>query len=316
MEAMQAEMPASGGEAERPPLLPLHLYMSGCATQEEMNANVTATIARGYTPLNDYIGMFSGAVSICGSAPSLGETYRELRGDVLAINNALPFLLERGVVPKLCMFWDAAAVVSRFAVPHPDITYFVGARCHPSVFERLAGCKLIVWHAGGDHNIAEYLAEHEINEPMVNGGSAGVTRAMFLAYALGYRSLNIFGADSSYSHDGKTHVNGSLVPEKDIMVSIGNEPGLFFRTTPEWCAQVNEFRDIYQIFRHPSMGAEIEVFGGGMLPHMAHLMKMKEAAGTLWNTDGTRHASTIHPESRTVADQSQLLEKGATNVSE
>ena len=106
-----------------------------------------------------------------------------------------------------------------FAVPHPDITYLVASRCHPDVFKRLEGCKIIVWHAGGDHNINDLLCERKLNEPMVNGGSAGVTRAMFLVNCLGYTDQHIFGADSSYTGDD-THIRGSLVPEKDLMVSI------------------------------------------------------------------------------------------------
>jgi hypothetical protein len=186
------------------------------------------------------------------------------------------------------MIWDASHLCEAFAVPHPDVTYLIGARCHPKVFERLAGCKVIVWHAGGDHNIADFLSQKNIAEPMINGGSAGVTRAMYLAVALGYKELNIYGADSSYDDSGATHISGSLVPEKDLMIWVGNGTGKkLFRTTPEWCAQVNEFRDIYQMFRHPNFQIAITVHGFGMLPHMAMLMKMKDEAGVLWNADGT-----------------------------
>lgn len=258
---------------EEAPLVPLLLSMEGCATQEEMNANVGASIARGYTPINGLLDAFSGTISIVGAAPSIRSTYTELQGDVMACNSALGFLLEKGIVPKFAMMWDAHPLVATFAVPHPDITYLVGARCHPSVFDRLAGCKVIGWHAGGDHNIKEYLETNSINEPMINGGSAAVTRAMYLAYALGYRDLHVFGADSSYSDEGATHVNGSVVPEKDMRVWVGNGAGnKSFRTTPEWCAQVEEFKAIYAHF-HNYCGAEIKVYGDGMLPHVYRILE-------------------------------------------
>lgn len=271
----QPSMPLLGYHpegGERPPLLPLLLTMEGAATQQEMNSNVTATIERGYVPLNGYINQYSGRVSIVGAGPSIEETYKDLTGDVLAINSAIGFLLDKGVVPKWGMLWDADPVVEHFAVPHPDVTYLVGARCHPKVFERLKDNKVIVWHAGGDHNICEFLEEKGIMEPMVNGGSAGVTRAMYLVVALGYRDLGLYGADSSYSDDGKTHVRGSLVPEKDMRIWVGDHEGnKCFRSTPEWAAQVEEFKMIYKIFHQ--IGIKVEAHGEGMLPHIYRIMK-------------------------------------------
>lgn len=255
-----------------PDLQPLLLSMEGCSTQAEMNANVTASLKRGYVGLTHYLDAFSGEVALCGSGPSLAKFHQDLRGDVFAINNAHVYLLEQGIVPRFSMFWDAAEVVSEFAVPHPEVTYFVAARCHPKVFDRLQGCKIVTWHAGGDHNIAEFLAENGVFEPMVNGGSAGVTRALYFVYALGYRSINIYGADSSYNDEGKTHVNHSVVPEKDFQVWMGNEEGSpCFRTTPEWCAQVEEYKNIFPHFVD-MLGVNLEVYGEGMLPHMHRLL--------------------------------------------
>ena len=258
-----------------PNLIPLKLYMEGCATAEEMNANVTATLARGYTPINGFLDSQLGKeCSIVGAAPSINETYTQLKGDVFSCNSALGFLLSKGVVPRYQMMWDAHPLVATFAIPHPEVTYLVAARCHPSVFERLKDCKVIVWYAAGDHNIAELMVEKDIQEPTINGGSAAVTRGMYLAFALGYRTFHVFGADSSYSEDGKTHINGSVVPEKDIQIWVGNEIGKKkkFRTTPEWCAQLEEFKVIYQHF-HNYCGARIEVYGEGMLPHVARIME-------------------------------------------
>ena len=262
--------PAQG---DNPPLLPLLLSMECCATEGEMHSNVRATISRGYTRLNEHLDKYSGRVSLVGSGPSLSKTYQDLSGEVIAINNALKFLLEKGVVPKWAMFWDAAECVEQFAHPHPDITYLVAARCHPKVFERLKGCRQIVWYAGGDHNINDFMLENGIaQEPMVNGGSAGITRALYLAYALGYRDFHIHGADSSYSDDGKTHVNESLVPEKDFNVWVGNQVGnKMFRTTPEWCGQIEEYKMIYPMFK-VALNVPLTVHGDGMLPFIHELL--------------------------------------------
>ena len=261
-------------------MLPLKLEMVGCATQEEMNGNILATIERGYTPINGLLGKYAGTVSLVGSGPSIRNTLHELTGAVIAINSAIGFLLDNGIVPQFAMLWDAADIVEQFAVPHPDITYLVAARCHPKVFERLKDCKVIVWYAGGDHNIYEFMSDRKMQEPMVNGGSAGITRGLYLAYALGFRDFHVFGADSSYSDEGQTHVRGSLVPEKDIMVSIGSQVPHWFRTTPEWCAQVEEYRAIYALFTHRNTGATMHAHGSGMLPTMhAMLVEQKTRMG-------------------------------------
>ena len=45
-------------------IIPLKLHMTSCATQEEMNANVDATIKRGYTRLNEYLGSQTGRLHL------------------------------------------------------------------------------------------------------------------------------------------------------------------------------------------------------------------------------------------------------------
>lgn len=246
-----------------PSLQPLHLLMESCASQEEMNANVTATLARGYESIKPHLDKYKGEMSICGAGPSLRQTYKELTGDVMACNSAIGFLLDQGIVPKWAMIWDAHPICEKFAVPHPDVTYLIGARCHPGVFERLADCRVVVWYAAGDHNIAQYMEDNQICEPMVNGGSAAVTRGLYLAFALGYRKFHVHGADSSYSSDGMTHIRGSLVPEKDMKVWVNHR---WFRTTPEWAAQVEEYKALYPYFRF--LGADVVAHGDGMLQHV------------------------------------------------
>ncbi len=203
-----------------------------------------------------------------------------MSGDICAINSAIGFLLDHGVVPRWAMLWDAAEIVAQFAVPHPDVTYLVASRCHAAVFERLKGCKVVVWHAGGDHDIMEVMRRPDVvakqprEEPLVNGGSAGITRGIFLMVALGYKHIDLHGADSSYSGNA-THVRGSLVPEKDLMISIGNEPPMWFRTTPEWMAQVEEYKAIFGMMI--ANGITMEAHGTGMLPTMHHRLKAKLA---------------------------------------
>ena len=247
--------------------------MEVCATQEESETNIAASFSRGYEPfaLHNLLDMKGNgrAVHICGAGPSIEDTFRSIPAgeDIIAANSAIPFLLDHGVVPRYAMIWDASPLLEKFAVPHPDITYLIASRCDTGVFKRLAGCNVIVWHAGGDYEVEQVLVQAgKLNEPMVNGGSAAVTRGLYLAYAMGYRGMHLHGADSSYRGD-QTHVRGSLVPEKRLRVVCHRQ---WFDTTPEWAAQVEEFKCIFPAFRE--MGVPIVAHGDGLLPHVCRAL--------------------------------------------
>lgn len=261
------------GEGDGSTILPLVLNMECTATQVEMNGNVAATLARGYTPFVPYLMTKSGSVSICGAGPSLSDTLDKLTGDVFAINSAIPYLIERGIIPSWAMIWDCAEICTEFALPHTDVTYLVASRCHPKVFERLKDCKVVVWHACGDHNILEYLEENKVIEPLVNGGTTGITRGIYVAYALGYRDFHIFGADSAYK-DGKTHAAGaSLVYEHRLPVLMN---GRWFESTPQWAAQIEEMKIMYPMFK--SRGeAQMTAYDDGLFAWLMTIMKSDEA---------------------------------------
>lgn len=256
-------------------ILPLLLNMECTATEKEMNGNVSLTLERGYVPFMELLDREADkTVSLCGAGPSLSDTLDKLKGDVFAVNSAIGVLLDRGIVPKYAMIWDCAEICEKFAVPHPDVTYLVASRCHPAVFERLKDCRVVVWHADGDHNILPFLEEKNVMEPLVKGGTTGITRGLYVAYALGYRDFHVFGADSSY-RNGESHVNGSLVYEHRIKVMVNKR---WFDSTPQWAAQIEELKVIYPMFRHTVLKAQIEAYDDGMFGYVLSIMKQDEEA--------------------------------------
>jgi hypothetical protein len=168
------------------------------------------------------------------------------------------------------MIWDCAPICAEFAVPHADTTFLIGSRCHPTVFERLRDCRVIVWHACGDHNILAYMEERGVMEPLINGGTTGVTRGIYVAYALGYRDFHLFGADSSFK-DGESHVAGSLVHEHHFHVMV-NGGARWFDTTPQWAAQVEEMKIMVPMFRERGE-ARMKTYDDGMLGYVMSIME-------------------------------------------
>lgn len=247
--------------------IPVAYDMLPCASEEQVIANICASTSRDLFGFQAIAGRIEGAVHICGSAPSLRRTHKTISGDILAINGAIPYLVGERHIPRFAMIWDADPLCETFAVPHPDITYLVATRCHQSVFDKLAGCKVITWTAGGDQGVPELMAKDGLQAAVINGGSAGVTRAIYLAYALGYRELHLHGADSSLS-ENETHIQGSIVPERTMRVFFA---GREFLTTPQYCAQVEELKTMWPIVH--GNGATIHAHGEGFLPYAVSMLR-------------------------------------------
>jgi hypothetical protein len=249
--------------AEDGPIVPVVINMELCALPSEVARNLSRTLQSRYTRFNEYVNSQSGKASICGFGPSFLRTWDRLSGDVFACNGATQFLLEKGVVPKYSVMFDADEILAQFAIPHPGITYLVASRCHQAVFDKLEGCNVVVWHVKGDEAIDELLDLHNKPEPMVHGGSAGVTRTWFLAHAMGYREFHVHGADTSYEGEF-THARKSLVEERLLEVWWN---GRWYKTTPWLCGQIDDFKLLAPELE--KLGVKMVFHGNGLMPDMA-----------------------------------------------
>lgn len=256
-----------GAEA---PLAPLNLEYDVCETHENIKRNLRQTLESNYKSFNSLLAPpHDGEVSVVGFGPSLKRTYKDLRGDVWACNGSHDWLIEKGVVPKYAMFWDAHSVVSQFVHPHKDVTYLVASRCNRGVFEALEGHNVFVWHAAGDAYLDDFLCEYKRAEPMLSGGSAAVTRAMVVATCMGYRKINLFGADSSYEGEF-THAKKSLVDEPLLTIWCN---GKKFQSTSWLAGQVEDFKLLAPMMRE--QGCDLQIYGDGLLPHVAQINGFK-----------------------------------------
>ncbi len=227
--------------------------------------NIRATFERGYIRFNELMDIAAGrTVSLVGAGSSLLHTYKDIVGDIMACNSAHDFLVGKGVIPKYAMIWDAnpimAGVINR---PHKDVIYLVASRCHPSVFEKLKDYRVIVWHALGGEDVEAFLVKHNRQEPMIGGGSSGVTRAMYLASAMGYKAdMHLFGVCDG--GDGTTHVIGSLTQQNLIRMKIC---GKWWTLAPWMALQAADFKTLLPFME--ANGARVIVHGKGMLPYTA-----------------------------------------------
>lgn len=233
--------------------------------EDIVHQNLEATFARGYTPFVAAQKQTEKPVSIVGAGSSLASTYKDIVGDVIACNSAQDFLIGKDIIPKYTMLWDANPILGRVITrPHKDVHYLVASRCHPSVFEKLKDCNVTVWHALGGENVEKYLIERNRNEPMIAGGSSGVTRALFLAGSMGYtKEMHLFGVcDAS---DGKTtHIMGSVAKQTFIDLRCC---GKWWKVAPWMAMQAADFKILAPLMR--GNGVRLVVHGQGFLPYTA-----------------------------------------------
>ena len=255
------------------PWVPLNLHPRLANTVEDIDRNIEGALQRTYIPFLELLNKKRGAVSVVGSGPSLKKNWKRMKDmghEIIACNAACQFLLEREVVPQYMFCFDADPLMLEFLTPHPDITYLMGSRCPPQAFEILKGCKVVIWHAGGDENIEQLLNKHNKMEPMVSGGTAAITRSMMLAKAMGWSELHLWGCDSSYS-EGDTHIRKSTTEERGLMVMVN---GKSFLASPWMCQQAEDFKVLANPLRD-QYGVNFVVHGDGLIPHIAYSMYFK-----------------------------------------
>lgn len=248
----------SGGQ-----LAPLFLKAVCGETDEQVTHNLRNTLSREYVPFNTLMDSKSGSVSIVGSAPSLKNTYDQLVGDSIAVNQAHDFLIDKGITPTYGVIWDAGEILKDFIRPVKGVTYLIASRVHPETLSRFDSFPTVIWHALGDGEITHsLLGEANRMEPIIGGGSGGVTRLMFVAHVMGYRDIHLFGADSSCEEGA--HVTPNPAPQTYMDVNCLGE---WFRTTPQLASQIEDFKILAPMLK--AAGSTLSVHGVGLLPKVA-----------------------------------------------
>ena len=124
---------------------------------------------------------------------------------------------------------------------------------HPSVFDKLKGQNVVVWHSDNDI----YKPD---NKFLVGGGCTVGTRAMILSYLLGFRDIHLFGMDSCYN-DSEHHAYSQDLNDNDRVVTL-NVVGREFKCAVWMAGQAQDFKSILSNFGHLF---DIEVYGDGLL---------------------------------------------------
>lgn len=204
-----------------------------------------------------------GSVVICGSGPSLKdnlEAIREHRDEgraIVAVKGAHDFLVDNEIVPDYAVGLDPV-VTEPFKRKNSHTIYFIASQSHPSVFDYLSGCFVVMWHSMLDADLSVWRGQFP-----VWGGSTSGLRAITLFHVAGIREFWVYGFDGSFA-DGKRRIEPG---ERGAEPSNSFETecdGRVFRTCPEMARQVLEL----QTGLLPNLRDSVFHFeGDGLLQH-------------------------------------------------
>lgn len=205
---------------------------------------------------------------------------RQKRGaKVLACNGARHFLVENGIKPDAIAFLDMQEDVLGFlGNPLDDALYLIASIVHPSVLDTLEDKHVLLWHCdygeGRNKPQVEILNEHpEKPGSLIGGGNTIGIRSLNLGYLMGFKSIHLYGLDSSYADDGADHayVKQTGAEPESVTVQYNDKP---YRCSPWMAKQASEFEFYYRQFT--SVGQKITVHGEGLIPDIWRSVRIRQ----------------------------------------
>lgn len=275
-------------------------FIPGCNTPlETRDAQASVNLAR------DIPWLMPEAVKprpliVVGGGPSLKARWEEIKdydGDILALNNAYPFLIERGIVPKYFMLLDARREnIETIRTPHPDVVHFLAAQCHPDIFDQLLNLGLDTRLYVTSMESLQELVEGIDRPKLIIGGPIGTVgmKALSVGYALGYREFHLFGYDSSQDN-GQHHAYPQSWNDGARMldVYIGD---MRFTTSPSMAMQVAGFPAAVKSLQDE--GCSFELHCDGLLPYFVGIcntlgevpleLRERDKYAQMWKVDAYR----------------------------
>jgi len=223
----------------------VHLPVS----DRQLLANVRHALSLGLPELRDFEYPWNGALNVIASGPSARKA--PLDGKTLALNGAMRVFTQAHRAPTYWAACDPQELVADFLTEAPESTiYLVASRCHPSVFERLKGRNVVLWHLCENATYALTADRAPVSS------ACSITLCAFEVMArLGWRGFETWGWDGCYV-DGESHAVAQPTAG-DVTVQNGEKT---FRTTTNWLNEAKDASLALNGFPFP-----IHVHGGGMI---------------------------------------------------
>lgn len=243
----------------------VHFDIQTPGTSEEVCANVRHALSLDL-PRAHHMGLQSPTpLIVVANGPSAKQAPLDAPG-AIALNGALKMFTDQGCAPQFWAACDSQAIVADFIPDNPpDSTiYLVASKCHPSVFEKLQGRRVLLWH------LADEATDTIHNEPTIMSAVSITLCALTLLRAMGLKRFVTYGWDGCYM-DGADHAQPQVHSrEHDIGISVGEQ---VFRTTGPWAAEGQDAVTQLVYFADYT----VEVRGGGYLDALLRFRNVEAA---------------------------------------
>lgn len=209
---------------------------------------------------------------VVGGGPSINnpDIIEEIRSRwqagavIVALNNAWRWLIAHNIYADYHVMLDARRENTAYVPPDVNtMQRFYSAQCSPLVLELSPSRKTKLWlpfYTDLPHTLG-------IEAVYFGGSSVGVAVLGLLKH-LGFRTMRLFGYDSSYGAGGQHHGYKQTGNDGQAVINVEFE-GQKYVSSPWMVAQAKEFRDMAAILVNDE-GCEVSVHGVGLLPHMAY----------------------------------------------
>jgi len=256
-------------------------------TDESLSENIRTNLARGCMEFQPAHCFHDGHMVITGSGHSLPKHLDELKQEriegrpICAVKGTHDFLIENGLEPDLFVSCEPRERDLKYVSDRT--VYFLASRCSPTLFDQLAGKKIVVWHAlaGGKdikHTGAPLTWDDLTLQPECpiwngrigdGGGTTSGLRALNLCYLIGYKNLILYGFDSCLAPDKDTkRFTGEKVGNAwkgDVIVD-----GRRFWCNGAWAQQAVEFQELYK-----GMDIRVDAKGDGLIAAIIEARKKR-----------------------------------------
>jgi len=258
-----------------PKIVPIPEIIAGVNHEPEFTrGNIRNNIELGVEQIVPYETQWDAVVAIAGGGVSLGDQFELLWKKyksgmpVITVNGSYKYCMDQGLRPAGMVMLDPREFNNRFVDPiHDDCKYFIASQCDPSVFEKLKGKNVYMWHCNSSEEETvsilnkKYGEAHKDYFPIL-GGSTVMLRSIHLLRMLGFPKFEIFGFDSCIMGEHHAYDQPENDDEEVITLVVGDKS---FQCTIAQYHQAKEFVEMVSV-----TGAHYEmiVHGGGLIAYL------------------------------------------------
>lgn len=255
--------PSPGG------FVPLNLNLSCNTNGDKTRENVRHALTLDLTVIRPKEASPYTAVLV-GGGPSLQDDIEQIRllqvngFHIFALNGSAKFLNEHSIVPDYQVIIDPRP--ENVSLLGEAFGYLIASQCDPALFDKVKDKNTALFHLAGS-------AYDMVDDTVIGGNVTVGLTTMCLAFTMGYRSLHLYGYDSSFEDNQHAYPQDRTDQEQvllDVKAKDKFGEDQHFKTNYPMAKQADLFPGMVQMLTAES--CKIFVHGKGLLPTIAHAM--------------------------------------------